>query len=100
MWYSKFDLIQRKGQIECPNCKHIYEEQIFYTLEELPYKKCENPSLFIRTKSFIYVFDLKRAPSLFLRMIKELQSKSMKDSYSQLLEVIKVFSSETIDQNV
>jgi len=94
MWYSKFDLRKRKGGVKCPNCNFISEEQILYTLEATPCKKCNTPNLFIRTKYFIYVFDLQSAPSLFLRMFDELKRLPMKEAYSQLWEVMKVFSSE------
>lgn len=94
MWYSKFDLKKREGAIVCPNCKCVNEEQIFYSLDSLHCKECDNPVLFIRTKSFIYTFDLKNAPSLFLKIYKELQLKPMNEAYTELLEVVSVFSSE------
>jgi len=94
MWYNKFDLKEREGGILCPDCNCQFEERIYYYLEEIYCTKCNCPLLFIRTVSFIYTFNLNGSPSLFNKMYEELRSLPMKESYSQLMEVTRVFSDE------
>ena len=94
MWYSKFDLKKREGGIICPNCNSKQEEQIYYSLDEIYCNECISPILFIRTKSFIYTFDLGNSPLLFIKMYEVLKSLPMKEAYIQLLEVSEVFCDE------
>lgn len=94
MWYTKFDLNKRSGSILCPNCTYKFEEQLFYSLEPISCNNCRTPILFMRTRKFIYSFDLKNSPDLFQKIHEELRSKTLKQGYSELLEVSEVFSKE------
>jgi hypothetical protein len=94
MWYSKFNLRTREGNIVCPSCHLKNEEQFLYTLDQLPCTHCASPNVFIRTTSFIYVFAIAAAPPLFKTIYKELRSKSLTDAYSELLEIVSVFKDE------
>ena len=99
MWYSKFDLKKRDEGIFCPNCNYQYEEQIYYSLDKIHCSKCKCPLLFIRTRLFMYTFNLDSSPSLFIKMYQELGSLPMKEAYSQLMEVTGVFSNEHLLTN-
>lgn len=99
MWYSKFNLKTRDGEITCPSCNSSIEEQIFYSLDTIECEKCGAKNVFIRTINFIYVFEIEQAPNLFKVIYEDLKTKTLKDAYSELLQITKVFSEEFKNEN-
>jgi hypothetical protein len=99
MWYTKFNLKKRGGHILCPICKSKNEEQIFYSLDKVVCEECNSENVFIRTKNYIYVFAIEKAPDLFKVIYEELKTKTLKEAYFELLQTSEVFSDEFKNEN-
>jgi len=63
-------------------------------MDSIPCSECGDELLKIRSKSFIYTFNLSKAPSLFIKIYEELKNKTLKNAYKELFEVTDVFCDE------
>lgn len=94
MWYTKFNLIERKGKIKCPNCTKEFSEQMFYSLDSMLCNNCSKRLVFLRTLKFIYVINLDESSKLFIVMYNYLINESPKDVTSELKEIFNLFEGE------
>lgn len=93
-WNSNFNIVTREGGLSCPNCNHIYDEQIIYFFEPTICPKCKTSIGFISVSPYdkvVYVLDLNEAPEVFSVMFDYLAKKNHKEAYNQMKELIKLF---------
>jgi hypothetical protein len=69
-WYSKFDKIERKGSLNCPNCKHS-----LFIIDFAGFHK------------YIYTIDLFTAPHLIRNIFDNLKTKEYIEAYNELKEL-------------
>ena len=94
MWYTKFNLKKREGNISCPSCESTKEEEIFYSLDLVKCEVCNSDNVFMRTINYIYVFTIEEAPITFKAIYQEVKTKPLKEAYSELLKYSEVFNDE------
>lgn len=93
-WYTKFDRKSNQDRLLCPNCSHIFDEQIIYFFDPIDCPQCHTSIGFINVSPYIqntYVIDINAAPEIFKVIFEYLSKQNHKDGFNQMKSLIELF---------